>query len=47
MSDNPVTKEVETFNKSKLRKTATEEKNHMPTKDEIEEEKKAIKEGKN
>uniref|UniRef100_A0A8C4EIT3 Uncharacterized protein n=1 Tax=Dicentrarchus labrax TaxID=13489 RepID=A0A8C4EIT3_DICLA len=33
MSDNPVTKEVETFNKSKLRKTATEEKNHMPTKD--------------
>ncbi|XP_067375727.1 thymosin beta 1 [Channa argus] len=43
---NPVTEEVEKFNKQKLRKTSTNEKNHLPTKEEIEEEKKAMKEGK-
>ncbi|KAK5607311.1 hypothetical protein CRENBAI_000995 [Crenichthys baileyi] len=44
---NPVNQEVEHFNKQKLRKTSTQEKNHLPTKEEIEEEKKAIKEGNN
>ncbi|XP_040903912.1 thymosin beta 1 [Toxotes jaculatrix] len=43
---NPVNQEVEQFNKQKLRKTDTQEKNHMPTKEEIEEEKKAMKEAK-
>ncbi|KAK2849296.1 hypothetical protein Q5P01_009130 [Channa striata] len=43
---NPVSAEVESFNKQKLRKTSTEEKNHLPTKEEIEAEKKAMKEGK-
>uniref|UniRef100_A0A3Q3ADU7 Thymosin beta 1 n=1 Tax=Kryptolebias marmoratus TaxID=37003 RepID=A0A3Q3ADU7_KRYMA len=43
MSDhNPVNEEVEKFNKQKLKKTNTEEKNCLPTK-EIEEEKKAMK----
>ncbi|XP_028272678.1 thymosin beta 1 [Parambassis ranga] len=47
MSDsNPVNQEVEQFNKQKLKKTDTQEKNRLPTKEEIEEEKKAIKEGK-
>ncbi|XP_037531832.1 thymosin beta 1 [Nematolebias whitei] len=47
MSDpNPVNQEVETFNKQKLKKTDTEEKNHLPTKEEIEAEKKAMKEDK-
>ncbi|XP_070819561.1 thymosin beta 1 [Chaetodon trifascialis] len=45
MSDNPVNQEVQNFNKGKLKKTETAEKNHIPTKEEIEEEKKAIKEG--
>lgn len=31
MSDNPVTQEVETFNKDKLKKTITQEKNIIPT----------------
>ncbi|XP_061582206.1 thymosin beta 1 [Cololabis saira] len=48
MSDsNPVNQEVEQFNKKKLRKTSTQEKNHFPTKEEIEEEKKAMKDGTN
>ncbi|XP_029367643.1 thymosin beta-a-like [Echeneis naucrates] len=47
MSDsNPVNQEVEQFNKQKLRKTDTQEKQHRPTKEEIEEEKKAMKEEK-
>ncbi|XP_053180062.1 thymosin beta 1 [Scomber japonicus] len=44
--DNPVKEEVQQFNKKSLRKTSTNEKNHLPTKEEIEEEKKANKEGK-
>ncbi|XP_071314092.1 thymosin beta 1 [Trachinotus anak] len=43
---NPVNQEVEQFNKQKLRKTETQEKQHFPTKEEIEEEKKANKEEK-
>uniref|UniRef100_A0A3Q2P826 Thymosin beta n=1 Tax=Fundulus heteroclitus TaxID=8078 RepID=A0A3Q2P826_FUNHE len=39
--------QVEQFNKQKLKKTNTEEKNRLPTKEEIEAEKKAIKEGGN
>ncbi|XP_026185820.1 thymosin beta 1 [Mastacembelus armatus] len=47
MSDsNPINQEVEQFNKQKLKKTNTQEKNPLPTKQEIEEEKKAMKEGK-
>ncbi|XP_026213533.1 thymosin beta 1 [Anabas testudineus] len=47
MSDvNPVSKEVESFNKRTLKKTNTEEKNHLPTKEEIEQEKKALNDGK-
>ncbi|XP_013861490.1 thymosin beta-a [Austrofundulus limnaeus] len=47
MSDaNPVNEEVEHFNKKQLKKTNTQEKNHLPTKEEIEEEKKAMKDGK-
>ncbi|XP_014856650.1 thymosin beta 1 isoform X2 [Poecilia latipinna] len=45
--NNPVNQEVEQFNKQKLKKTNTEEKNRLPTKEEIEEEKKAMKEGNN
>lgn len=46
MSDNnPVNQEVEQFNKQKLKKTNTQEKNHLPTKEEIEAEKKAMQEG--
>lgn len=34
MSDsNPVNQEVEQFNKQKLKKTNTQEKNHLPTKE--------------
>ncbi|XP_041846975.1 thymosin beta 1 [Melanotaenia boesemani] len=48
MSDsNPVNQEVEQFNKKKLRKTSTQEKVRLPTKEEIEEEKKAMKEESN
>ncbi|XP_043982486.1 thymosin beta 1 isoform X1 [Gambusia affinis] len=45
--NNPVNQEVEQFNKQKLKKTNTAEKNRLPTKEEIEEEKKAMKEGNN
>ncbi|KAL3972826.1 ubiquitin-conjugating enzyme E2 N [Sarotherodon galilaeus] len=46
MSDsNPVNQEVEQFNKQKLKKTNTQEKNHLPTKEEIEAEKKAMQGG--
>ncbi|XP_035767173.1 thymosin beta 1 isoform X2 [Neolamprologus brichardi] len=46
MSDsNPVNQEVEQFNKQKLKKTNTQEKNHLPTKEEIEAEKKAMQQG--
>ncbi|XP_050928177.1 thymosin beta 1 [Lates calcarifer] len=43
---NPVNQEVEQFNKQQLRKTETREKIHKPTKEEIEEEKKAMKDEK-
>lgn len=33
MSDKPDVKEVETFDKSKLKKTETQEKNTLPTKE--------------
>ncbi|XP_044061524.1 thymosin beta 1 [Siniperca chuatsi] len=47
MSDKQeVIQEVKTFNRGSLKKSNTEEKNHIPTQQEIEEEKKAIKEGK-
>ncbi|KAM9470365.1 thymosin beta 1 [Clarias gariepinus] len=46
MSDNPVKKEVEKFDKRCLKKTNTEEKNVLPSKDDIDQEKKAAKEGK-
>uniref|UniRef100_A0A3Q1EPW9 Thymosin beta 1 n=1 Tax=Acanthochromis polyacanthus TaxID=80966 RepID=A0A3Q1EPW9_9TELE len=45
MNDNPVKQEVTKFDKKKLKKTNTEERTHMPTK-EIEEEKKAMQEAK-
>ncbi|XP_018607124.1 thymosin beta-a-like [Scleropages formosus] len=42
MSDsNPVNQEVENFDKKCLKKTNTAEKNTLPTKDDIEQEKKA------
>ncbi|XP_048839601.1 thymosin beta-a-like [Brienomyrus brachyistius] len=40
MSDNPVSKEVQTFDKKCLKKTNTAEKNKLPTKEDIEQEKK-------
>ncbi|XP_022607402.1 thymosin beta-a-like [Seriola lalandi dorsalis] len=43
---NPVNQEVEQFNKQKLKKTDTREKTYVPTQQEIDEEKKAIKEDK-
>ncbi|XP_023121487.1 thymosin beta 1 [Amphiprion ocellaris] len=46
MGDNPVKQEVANFDKQKLKKTSTAEKNHLPTKEEIEEEKKAMQEAK-
>uniref|UniRef100_A0A3Q2DGB8 Thymosin beta n=1 Tax=Cyprinodon variegatus TaxID=28743 RepID=A0A3Q2DGB8_CYPVA len=39
--------EVEKFNKQKLKKTNTQEKNMLPTKEDIEKEKMAMKEGDN
>ncbi|NP_001159390.1 thymosin beta 1 [Danio rerio] len=41
MSDNPVKAEVQNFDKKCLKKTNTEEKNVLPTKEDIEQEKKA------
>ncbi|XP_038556257.1 thymosin beta 1 [Micropterus salmoides] len=47
MSDKQeVIQQVEKFDKGKLKKSNTEEKNYIPTQQEIEEEKKAMKEGK-
>jgi hypothetical protein len=36
MADKPDVAEVETFDKSKLKKTETKEKNPLPTKEELE-----------
>lgn len=36
MADKPDVSEVETFDKSKLKKTNTQEKNPLPTKEELE-----------
>lgn len=41
MSDKPDVSEVTTFDKTKLKKTETQEKNPLPTKETIEQEKKA------
>ncbi|XP_062943856.1 thymosin beta-4-like [Cynocephalus volans] len=41
MSDKPNMAEIEKFNKSKLKKTETQEKNPLPSKEMIEQEKKA------
>ncbi|XP_058653644.1 thymosin beta 1 [Onychostoma macrolepis] len=41
MSDNPVKEEVQKFDKKCLKKTNTAEKNTLPTKEDIEQEKKA------
>ncbi|KAF4087397.1 hypothetical protein AMELA_G00095170 [Ameiurus melas] len=41
MSDKPNLEEVTSFDKSKLKKTETQEKNPLPSKETIEEEKKA------
>ncbi|XP_073677137.1 thymosin beta 1 [Garra rufa] len=41
MSDNPVKEEVKQFDKKCLKKTNTQEKNTLPTKADIEQEKKA------
>uniref|UniRef100_A0A7N5K2U6 Thymosin beta n=1 Tax=Ailuropoda melanoleuca TaxID=9646 RepID=A0A7N5K2U6_AILME len=41
MSDKPDMAEVEKFDKSKLKKTETQEKNPLPSKETIEQEKKA------
>ncbi|XP_012686589.1 thymosin beta 1 [Clupea harengus] len=47
MSDNnPVKQEVQTFDKKCLKKTSTAEKNNLPTKEDIEAEKKAVAESK-
>ncbi|XP_026796404.1 thymosin beta 1 [Pangasianodon hypophthalmus] len=46
MSDNPVKQEVQNFDKRCLKKTSTEEKNTLPTKEDIEQEKKAAEAGK-
>uniref|UniRef100_A0A3B5KMF6 Thymosin beta 1 n=1 Tax=Takifugu rubripes TaxID=31033 RepID=A0A3B5KMF6_TAKRU len=43
MSDNPVKEEVEKFNRRSLKKTDTLVKQHVPTKEELEQEKKAEK----
>ncbi|XP_067312540.1 thymosin beta 1 [Pseudorasbora parva] len=40
MSDNPVKEEVKNFDKKCLKKTNTAEKNTLPTKEDIEQEKK-------
>ncbi|XP_022091531.1 thymosin beta-like [Acanthaster planci] len=42
MGDKPDVSEVETFDKSKLKKTATQEKNPLPTKETIEQEKQVL-----
>ncbi|XP_056328761.1 thymosin beta 1 [Danio aesculapii] len=47
MSDNPVKAEVQNFDKKCLKKTNTEEKNVLPTKEDIEQEKKAGERGQN
>ncbi|XP_037065216.1 thymosin beta-4-like [Peromyscus leucopus] len=41
MSDKPEKAEMEKFNKSKLKKTGTQEKNPLPSKETIEQEKQA------
>ncbi|KAL4648851.1 Thymosin beta-a-like [Arapaima gigas] len=41
MSDNPVKEEVQNFDKKCLKKTTTAEKNTLPTKEDIEQEKRA------
>ncbi|KAG9271900.1 thymosin beta 1 [Astyanax mexicanus] len=41
MSDHPVKQEVQNFDKKCLKKTNTAEKNTLPTKEDIEQEKKA------
>ncbi len=41
MSDKPSVEEVVSFDKTTLKKTETQEKNVLPTKDDIEQEKKA------
>ncbi|XP_028991658.1 thymosin beta-4 [Betta splendens] len=41
MCDKPDVKEVESFDKSKLKKTVTQEKNSLPSKETIEQEKAA------
>ncbi|XP_054648179.1 thymosin beta 1 [Dunckerocampus dactyliophorus] len=41
---NPVSQEVENFDKCKLKKTATSEKNKLPTAEEIKAEKKEMEE---
>ncbi|XP_026135598.1 thymosin beta-a [Carassius auratus] len=46
MSDNPVKEEVKQFDKKCLKKTNTAEKNSLPTKEDIEQEKKAAGEAK-
>ncbi|KAF7668240.1 hypothetical protein LDENG_00023780 [Lucifuga dentata] len=40
--NNPITNEVKTFDKKKLRRTSTKEDNSLPTKEDIEEEKRAV-----
>jgi thymosin beta 4 len=42
MSDKPDMAEVESFDKNKLKKTDTKEKNPLPTKEELEKEKKDL-----
>ncbi|XP_059372806.1 thymosin beta 1 [Carassius carassius] len=46
MSDNPVKEEVKQFDKKCLKKTNTAEKNSLPTKEDIEQEKKDAEEAK-
>ncbi|XP_037764535.2 thymosin beta-15B isoform X2 [Chelonia mydas] len=43
MCDRPDLSEVEKFDKKKLKKTATEEKNTLPSKEIIEQEKESVK----
>ncbi|XP_043113952.1 thymosin beta 1 [Puntigrus tetrazona] len=46
MSDNPVKEEVQKFDKKCLKKTNTAEKNILPSKEDIEQEKKTAEGGK-
>ncbi|KAK2838888.1 hypothetical protein Q7C36_013702 [Tachysurus vachellii] len=46
MSDHPIKQEVQNFDKRCLKKTNTAEKNTLPTKEDIEQEKKATEAGK-